>query len=396
MGRLSWEPTDDRVDLGNRHEETLMSKNRTMIYALAGGTALAATLTAVSANAQPQAPRQASLQAAVDSLVADGQPGVIVMTRRGDRVSHVTAGVADRATGTPMDARLQVRIASVTKSFTATVLLQLVAEHRVSLDDSVDKWLPGLVHGNGNDGSKITLRQLLQHTSGLGDYVQDPRLYADPRRQWKPAELVGIAMEKPPLSAPGKEWHYTDTNYVLAGMVIEKVTHHSAAAEIGRRIIRPLRLSNTSFPLRSRNFPGPYVHGYWDDHGDVSTMISPSMAWTSGAIISTVDDVARFHRALFTGRLLPAAEQRMLTSTLPVTDDGQKEDYGLGVYRVRLSCGYAWGHDGGFPGYRTWTYTSADGKRQAVITYNQSSATLEHQPNFHADLTHTAALAFCG
>src|SRR5262249_8969943 len=156
-----------------------------------------------------------------------------------------------------------------------------------------------------------TLRQLLQHTSGLGDYVQDPRLYADPSRQWKPAELVGIAMEKPPVSAPGEEWHYTDTNYVIAGMVIEKVTHHSAAAETGRRSLRPLVPSKPWFPLHRRNFPGPYVHGYWDDYGDVSTMVSPSMAWTSGAIISTVDDVARFHRALFTGRLLPAAEQRM-------------------------------------------------------------------------------------
>ncbi len=373
-----------------------MPKARTMCYALAGATVLAATFPTAPADAQPPAPRQESVQTAVNTLLADGQPGVIVMMRRGNRISHVTAGVADRATGAPMNARLQIRIASVTKSFTATVLLQLVAEHRVSLEDSVDKWLPGLVHGNGNDGSRITIRQLLQHTSGLNEYVQDPRLLVDPRRQWTPAELVGIAMEKPPLSAPGTEWNYADTNYLLAGMVIERVTHHSPAAEIERRIIGPLRLRNTSFPLRSRAFPGPYVHGYWGDYGDVSTAISPSIAWTAGAMISTVDDVARFHRALFTGRLLPAAEQRMLTSTRPVTDDGQQEDYGLGVYRVRLSCGYAWGHDGGFPGYRTWTYTSADGRRQAVIAYNQSSAALEHQPKFHSDLARTADLIFCG
>ncbi|MGI5166646.1 serine hydrolase domain-containing protein [Spirillospora sp. CA-253888] len=353
-------------------------------------TALAATALAPAASAATTA-RPHGLQAAADGLVAAGQPGVIIMTRRGERVAHTTAGVADQATGARMDPRLRVRIASVTKTFTATVLLQLVAERRVSLDDTVERRLPGLVRGNGNDGREITVRDLLGHTSGLAEYALDPRIQSEPRREWTPAELVAIALEKP----PSRTASYSNTNYVLLGMIIEKVTGRAFAAELRDRILRPLRLRHTSLPT-DRFFPGPYVHGYWGDYGDVSTEVSPSSGWTSGGLISTVDDVARFHRALFTSRLLPRKLQRELTATHTVTDGDARYDYGLGVSRERLSCGTAWGHDGGWPGYRTWTYTSANGKRQAVITYNQSSAELEAQPRFQAALKRAAEKAFCG
>ncbi|WP_051300868.1 serine hydrolase domain-containing protein [Actinomadura rifamycini] len=334
-----------------------------------------------------------TVEAWADRLVADGAPGAIIMTRRGGRVHHATAGVADKATGRPMDHRLLFRIASVTKSFTSTVVLQLAAERRLSLDDTVEKWLPGLVRGNGNDGSKITVRQLLAQTSGLHDYTSDPRIFAEPGRSWTPEELVGIAMETPPHHAPGTDWNYANTNYVLAGMIIERATGNSVGHEYKKRIFWPLGLRRTSYPETSTAFPGPYVHGYYYDFGDVSTLVSPSSARASGGIVSTVDDVARFHRALFTGRLLPRRQMRELTTVRPVNDGGIVEDYGLGVARIAFSCGYAWGHDGGFPGYRTWTYTSADGKRQAVITYNESA--LEEDKEFRADLAKAADAAFC-
>ena len=139
-------------------------------------------------------------------------------------------------------------------------------------------------------------------------------------------------------------------------------------------IFTPLGLRHTSYPTTDPGFPGPYVHGYYADYGDVSTQISPSSSRTAGGIVSTVDDVARFHRALFTGRLLPAKQMREMRTVRPVNDDGVVEDYGLGAARIRFSCGYGWGHDGGFPGYRTWTYTSADGRRQAIITERGSAA----------------------
>ncbi|MFI0366416.1 serine hydrolase domain-containing protein [Actinomadura sp. 1N219] len=359
------------------------------------GTALVTTVAAGASSASAVGPSglDRKVQGAAERLVADGAPGVIVMTRRGGRVSHVTAGVSDKATGAPMDHRLLFRIASVTKSFTSTVVLQLDAERRLSLDDTVEKWLPGVVQGNGNDGSKITIRQLLAQTGGLNEYVQDPRIMSDPARVWTPAELVAIAMEKPPVHAPGQGWNYANTNYVLAGMIIEKATGRTAGDEFQRRVFGPLRLRHTSYPTTSPAFPGPYVHGYYLQHGDVSTLISPSSARTSGGIVSTVDDVARFHRALFTGRLLPAEQMRELRTVRPVNDEGVVEDYGLGVARIKFSCGYAWGHDGGFPGYRTWTYTSADGRRQAVITYNASA--LENGEKFRADLGRLAETAFC-
>ncbi|NDU75564.1 serine hydrolase [Actinomadura sp. DSM 109109] len=361
--------------------------------ALIAGAALAAAPAAGAAPARGPQGLDRKVQAAADRLVADGAPGVIVMTRRGGRVSHVTAGVSDKATGAPMDHRLLFRIASVTKSFTSTVVLQLAAERRLSLDDTVDRWLPGTVAGHGNDGSKITIRQLLAQTSGLNDYTPDPRVMSDPTRAWTPAELVAVALEKPPLYAPGTGWNYSNTNYILAGMIIERVTGRPAGAEFQRRIFTPLRLRHTSYPTTDPSFPGRYVHGYYYDYGDVSTQISPSSARTSGGIVSTVDDVARFHRALFTGRLLPRKQMRELRDVRPVNDDGIVEDYGLGVARIRFSCGYAWGHDGGFPGYRTWTYTSADGRNQAVITYNESK--LETDKAFRADLAKAADTAFC-
>ncbi|WP_433241937.1 serine hydrolase domain-containing protein [Actinomadura nitritigenes] len=375
---------------------------RVLSTALAAAALTAAAVPAANAAGPARAAARpgngkgldAKVQERADKLVADGVPGVIVLTRRGGRVAHVTAGVSDKATGAPMDARLLFRVASVTKTFTSTVVLQLAAEHRLSLDDTVEKWLPGLVAANGNDGSKITIRQLLAQTSGLTDYTQDPRVMSDPSRAWRPAELIAIATEKPPLYAPGTSWNYANTNYILAGMIIEKATGHPVGTEFQRRIFTPLGLRHTYYPTTDPRFPGPYVHGYYDAYGDVSTQISPSSARTSGGIVSTVDDVARFHRALFTGRLLPAKQMREMRTVQPVNDDGVVEDYGLGAARIKFSCGYGWGHDGGFPGYRTWTYTSADGRRQAIITYNESK--FEYDPVFRADLAKAAETAFCG
>ncbi|WP_131738868.1 serine hydrolase domain-containing protein [Actinomadura roseirufa] len=377
-----------------------MSRFLALSAVTAGAAVALAALVPGAASAAGPAPAPAKgaapsgLQAQVNRLVKDGAPGVIVLTRRGGRVSHVTAGVSDKATGRPMDHRLRLRIASVTKTFTSTVVLQLAAEHRLSLDDTVEKWLPGVVKGKGNDGSKITIRNLLAQTSGLQDYTSDPRIMQDPKREWTPAELVAIAMEKAPEKyKPGKGWKYANTNYILAGMIIEKVTGRPVGTEFKQRIFGPLKLRHTSYPTTGSAFPGPYVHGYWGEYGDVSTAISTSSARTSGGIISTVDDVARFHRALFTGRLLPAKQMKELTTVRPVNDDGIVEDYGLGVARIKLACGYAWGHDGGFPGYRTFTYTSADGRSQAVLTYNETS--LEYNKKFRADLAKTANTAFC-
>ena len=344
----------------------------------------------------------AGLQRAADRLVADGQPGVIIMTRHGQQVRHVVAGLADKATGQLMQPQDRVHIGSITKTFVATVVLQLAAEGRLSLNDTVQKWLPGVVTGHGYHPAQITIGQLLQHTSRLRDYISDPRFQTIQAlaQTWRPQQLVDIALR---LGPPVHGWLYSNTNYILLGMIIQKVTGHSPITEIRRRILVPLGLHDTSFPLTSPQIPGPHAHGYYG-RIDVTNLVNPSVAWTAGAMISTVDDVARFYRALVTGQLLPLAQQRELLDTIPVHDPGElfAEHYGLGIYRIQLPCGTAWGHDGGYPGgFKTYTYTSPDGSRQAVMVYNDFKMSMPPPagtgtPAFERDLKKATEIAFCG
>ena len=348
----------------------------------------------------------AGLQRAADQLVADGVPGVIIMTRRGRHVSDVVAGLADKATGQLMRPQDRVHIGSITKTFVATVVLQLAAEGRLSLNDSVQKWLPGVITGHGYHPAQITIRELLQHTSGLRDYTSNPEFHnaQDPEaleKTWRPQQLVNIALR---LGPPVHGWLYSDTNYILLGMIIQKVTGRSPITEIRDRILGPLGLHDTSFPLTSKQIPPPYAHGYYGPV-DVTKLVNPSVAWTAGAMISTVNDVARFYRALLTGRLRPPEQQRELLTAIPVHDPGElfAEHYGLGIYRVRLPCGTAWGHDGGYPGgFKTFAYTSPDGSRQAVMVYNDFEMSIPRSdggtgtPAFQRDVTKATEIAFCG
>ena len=380
------------------------ARDRLLSAALLVAALLAATVSTGSARgASPAANKSAGrppaeLQLAADKLVADGQPGVIVMTRRGTRVSHVTSGVADVATGEPMRVSDRVHIGSITKTFVATVILQLVAERRLSLSENVQRLLPGVIVGDGYHAARITVGDLLQQTSGLRDYVNAPDAETPQSlaRTWQPRQLVATALRLgPPLSG----WNYSNTNYIIAGMLIRRVTGRSPITEIRRRILAPLGLRDTSFPLTSTRIPGPHAHGYIGTL-DVTNMVNPSAAWTSGAMISTVDDVARFYRALLSGRLLPPAQERELLSTIPVHDVGElfSEHYGLGIYRVHLRCGTAWGHDGGYPGgFKTFAYTSLNGDRQAVMVLNGFQMFLgADNPVFERDLRRATEIAFCG
>ncbi|BCY11876.1 D-alanyl-D-alanine carboxypeptidase [Actinoplanes sp. L3-i22] len=316
--------------------------------------ALTASLTAGGGAHGSEPPTRATVREAIDRAVAAGNPGVIAYVRRGRQQWQLAAGEAR-----PQD---HWRIFSNTKSFVSTVLLQLVAERRMSLDDSVEKWLPGVVRGQGNDGRTITVRQLLNNTSG----IYDPEIGTD-RGGETPQEVIAAAMAHPPLFPPGQGWSYSNTNYLLAGLIVEAVTHHHADMEIRRRIIEPLGLQETSFPLDDPALPGPFLHGYDLSHRDV-TDFNPSGEWTAGAMVSTVADLARFDAALFGGRLLPRAEQRELQTLVP------EEDYGLGVQRITVPCDAGdvavWETDGGGPGFNSVSMTSADTSRQLVLVAN--------------------------
>ncbi|MFL6076143.1 MAG: serine hydrolase domain-containing protein [Mycobacteriales bacterium] len=364
---------------------------------LAWGT-VAGPGVAVAAPARTAAP-PAGVQAALDRIVADGVPGVIAYGRENGRAWRATSGVADLATGAPARPNDRVRIGSDTKAFVSTVLLQLEGEHRLSLSDSVERWLPGLVP----NGAAITLRELLNHTSGLYNYTDDPRvlgpyLRGDRSYYWAPRDLVGVAVSHPPLFPPGTRWSYSNTNYIVAGLVIEAVTHHDPVAEVYRRIIRPLGLTDTYFPVRDPDIRGPHAHGYLTNlppggplpAGTVDvTEFSPSWAWTAGAIVSTAADLARFHRALIGGRLLRPAQQRELMTTVPAGDAA----YGLGVGTVPLPCGTVWGHSGDFLGYLTYGYLTPDLSRQAVLMAT-SDRVLSDQAQ--QDISAAFTLALCG
>jgi D-alanyl-D-alanine carboxypeptidase len=296
------------------------------------------------------------LQKELQRLVSAGSPGAIPLVRVGVRELRLASGYGDVAQRTAMRSGDRFRIASLTKSYVATVLLQLVGERKLALDDSVDRRLPGVVP----NGAHITIRQLLNHTSGLFDYENDARVLApyfsgDFGYRWTPRQLVDIAVAYPPLFAPGQRYSYSNTNYMIIGLIIEKVTGRSLGVELTRRIFRPLELRSTSFPTTAR-INGPHAHGYYvlgqPPAADV-TGLTP-FPWAAGAIVSTAPDVATFYRALLSGRLLRPRLLREMEKTIPegsqVDIPGQRA--GLGLQRFPTACGAAWGTTGRSPD--TW------------------------------------------
>ncbi|MFI6937541.1 serine hydrolase domain-containing protein [Streptomyces sp. NPDC050287] len=307
---------------------------------------------------------------------ADGAPGALVATRDRRGSAVLTSGVADVDSQAPVRGDSRFRIGSMTKPFVATVVLQLVGEHRVDLDAPVEHYLPGVVRGHGNDGRVITVRMLLQHTSGLPDYLEylNPQdILKDPLAHHYTRDLVNLALAHPPtFEKPGSEWHYSNTNYLLAGMLIEKVTGHSYGEEIRRRIIEPLGLHDTSVPGDATSIPGPHPRGYVRTGEDAPLMditaFNPSIAGASGEMISSGSDLIRFLGALVRGKLLPPTQLTAMMKTRSTgSDDGR--EYGLGLESRTLPCGgLYWGHGGDIFGYQTAGGATADGRQATVMT----------------------------
>ncbi|MEV0034118.1 serine hydrolase domain-containing protein [Nocardia sp. NPDC050793] len=364
---------------------------RVGLRAAAAGTCLVALFGAAACGtdtAPAGADRVGAIQEALDATVRGGFPGAqaVLTTDAGDRT--VTAGVGDIATGAPFPVDARVRIGSNTKTFVATVVLQLVAEGKIELDAPIERYLPGVVHGSGNDGNRITVRQLLQHTSGLPDYLAggDPELRAERGtaqlevdteavrwQRYTPAELVRLAMTMPPRHEPGTRSVYTNTNYVLLGMLIQQTTGRTASAEITARIIEPLGLRDTWFPAAGETgISGPHPIGYQEIDGErvAFTDLDPSWADAAGAMIATGSDLNRFFRALVDGKLLPAAQLDEVRRTVPF-DRMPEAGYGLGLIHLPNSCGKeVWGHGGSIPGFETRTGVTDDGLA-VTLTVNQ-------------------------
>ncbi|MCP4346579.1 MAG: class A beta-lactamase-related serine hydrolase, partial [Desulfobacterales bacterium] len=285
------------------------------------------------------------LQAALDTQVALQEiPGATLFVSDPDKGEwSLASGNAVLDPETAMNPTNRFRIGSITKTFTASAVLRLVDEGMLALDDPVEQYLPELEIPKDDI---ITIRHLLNHTSGLADYPH--ALPYGPLHVYQPGELVQIGIEQAPdlLFEPGTGWFYSNTGYIVLAMIIESVTGSSYAAEIRQHFIEPFGLANTFVP-EDESVPGNFAHGYLDldEDGELDdvTYINPSYAWSAGNMISTADDLAHWARALYGGKVLSEAS---LAEMLDFSDD---PPYGLGVGYYGEVLGI--GHTGGIAGY---------------------------------------------
>ncbi|MFB8115195.1 serine hydrolase domain-containing protein [Streptomyces sp. NPDC055962] len=329
------------------------------------------TLLAPGTASLPSEPHPTPASSYLPRLVVEGGAPAAAFLARG----HTPAeGETFGSAGPGIGAEDHFRAGSITKTFVATVVLQLAHEGRLGLDDGVEEYLPGLVRDDGGEGSFLTLRTLLTHTSGLPDYMTalpptDPALTgaAGPSaRPVTPAAAVRAAVARPPVTAHGV-YAYSNTNYALLGMVVRRVTGHPYAAEIRRRILGPLRLTGTSLPGARTTLPLPRSRGYHRSPADGTvrdvTDADPRFAGAAGELVSTLDDLDAFYAALLGGRLLAPAELATLLDTRPT---GGR--YGMGIYPQELSCGTTvWGHNGHITGSYARTAATRDGRH--VLTF---------------------------
>jgi D-alanyl-D-alanine carboxypeptidase len=333
----------------------------------------AAVVLAAVATVSLAPPAGADLRTRLTAVVDSGATGAIVLVDNGTTVTRQAAGVSSLVTRLPLRPEARVRIASITKTFVAAVTLQLVDEGRFTLDARVDSLVPGLLP----DGS-VTVRQLLNHTSGLPEYMHHPLFMLtaalDPRYQATPRQLLDLAAALQPH--PRGEHHYANTNYVALGMILEARTGQRVEDLVRQRVITPLGLTGTLFPTQVTTIPGYHARGYLPPvvtrlipglvgYVDI-TEHSPTLSWAAGAMISTADDLQTFFTALLSGRVVPARQLPRMMDTVP---SGQ--DYGLGLRRYTVRCGGQqrdfWGHNGWTPGYVTYALHDATSRRGTVV-----------------------------
>ncbi|MFF2364002.1 serine hydrolase domain-containing protein [Streptomyces sp. NPDC058122] len=299
-----------------------------------------------------------------DVLKTTKTPGVTVGLWAPGKGSYVRAfGTADKATNAPMSPRFNMRVGSVTKTFTVTALLRLVDQKKVGLDDPVSKYVRGVP-----EGDRITLRHLAQMRSGLFNFTKDPdfgkAFVADPNRTFTPSELLAYSFKHPVAFTPGSAFQYSNTNSHLLAMVVEKVTGQSFDRYVEHDVVRPAGLKDT-FMAHGTEFPAPRAHGYTDQTADGSTVDATewnsSVTGASGAMISDLDDLRSWASTLTEGKLLSPATQAERMKMKPAGPEGLS--YGLGVFD-----NHGWiGHNGSLPGYQTVMVRLPSAKATLVV-----------------------------
>ncbi|MFF9088376.1 serine hydrolase domain-containing protein [Streptomyces sp. NPDC014991] len=323
------------------------------------------------------APDTAGLAAVLRSAVDRGAPGALARIDDHGRTYRVTLGVADRGSARAISTEDRFRVGSITKTFSAVVLLQLADEHRLSLDAPVNRYLPKLLPDD-----RITVRQVLGHRSGLYDYTNDMFAHsvsgfeAVRNKVFTYRQLVALSLKKPRTNAPGAAYAYSNTNFVVAGLLIEKLTGRSVATEYQDRVIGPLGLGDTFYVHPRTAIPGRYARGYLtpDTAGAApvdATAQTVSWAQSAGAVISSARDLDTFYGALLGGKLMSAARLAEMERFTPVNSTTA---YGLGLRRRDLSCGVSvYGHTGAVQGYYTYAFATKDGGRSLTAMANTSN-----------------------
>ena len=270
-----------------------------------------------------------------------------------------------------------MRIASVAKAFSGAVALNLGRQGKLGVDDTIGQRLPALPPA----WHPVTIRQMLNHTSGLPDYTRSDgfaeQARANPRGHVFPATIIDWVSAERPVFPPGSRYEYSNTDNIVVALIAETVTKVSYARLLHRIVFRPTRLTETSFEMRRISLPRPFIHGYLTEPGerpeDVTTFLSPSGAWASGGIVSTPLDLARFVRAYLRGKFFGAAQKRQQRRFVPGASSPPgpgTNAAGLALFRYRSRCGTVYGHTGNFPGFVQWAAATADGRRSITTTLN--------------------------
>ena len=340
---------------------------------------LAAILCFVLApSAFARSANERSLQAQLEGLAAaqGGPPGAIVTLRRGTKTTVFTSGVANRGTRARPRATDHMRLASVSKAYSGAVAFSLIEDGKLKLTDTIGSVRPDLPAA----WAAVTVRQLLNHTSGVPDYTKSDafiqQFQDDPKGFVSPAKIISWVAADPLVFRPGSRYEYSNTDNIVIGLMAEKVRSKPYATQLSDVVFKPLRLLRTSFPT-GVSLPRPFIHGYTiDSKGkatDVSTLLSPSGAWASGAIVSTPNELNAFIRGLLAGRLfaksLQAQQLQFVRGSSSPPGPGANFA-GLAIFRYQTRCGTVYGHTGNFPGYVMFAAASRDGKRAITTSLN--------------------------
>src|SRR5215217_862934 len=351
----------------------------TVAVLLASGVALAVTPEGAGhGSLQGARERDAALDHALEELVAmhGGPPGVIAIVQPGPHREIHSFGVSNLKGALPMRANDHMRLGSTSKAFSGAVALSLVSKDELSLNDTIGERLPGLPQ----TWHKITLRQLLKHTSGLPNFTEDQDFLAALGDSFKnapgPRKLLSYVEDEPLNFQQGTRYEYSNSDNVVVGLMVEDATGESYEQQLEEQVYGPLGLKKTSLP-RGANLRKPFIHGYDTSQQppeDVSEDFAAGWSWASGGIVSTPADLNTFIRAYVGGKLF---DERTQAKQRRVIEGGSSEPPGpgmnsaeLAIFRYETPCGTVWGHTGNTSGYTQFAAASADGRRSVTVSIN--------------------------